>query len=146
MPAKPTRKKRPKKAPANLVYFPGCGPWSREPTIQPIQLDDPLPSFGYKRGETINATSVKRLCLDDSAALCTSEGVCIGRVFHLDRQGVTLRIECGEDCYHAWEDVRWAGRITAAKGKSRQKRIKGEADKPRPRYVDTLEWPEVIPG
>jgi hypothetical protein len=126
MPAKPTRRKRQKKAPAKLVYFPGCGPWSREPTIQPIELDDDLGSFGYATGETIHALSADRLKLEDAAALDTPEGICIGRVFHLDRQGVTLRVEDGGDCYHAWAEVKWAGRITGA--------AKGE------------EWPEYIPG
>lgn len=117
MRVKDTRQRRAQKALDNLAYFPGCGPWGRERTIQPIVLHDPLPSLGYATGETINATSVDRLRLDDVAALTTTEeiySICIGRVFHLDRQGVTLRVECGEDCYHAWEEIKWAGRIIGA--------------------------------
>jgi hypothetical protein len=123
------KSRRARKAPDNLVYFPGCGPWSREAVIQPINLLDPLPSFGYKRGVTINATSVKRLCLDDSAALTTSEGMCIGRVFHLDRQGVTLRVEDGGDCYHEWTEIKWAGHIVAAvKGAAKRESVLREVE------------------
>jgi hypothetical protein len=105
-----------------LAYFPGCGPWGREKTIQPLELDDPLPSFGYRRGETIYADSAEHLKLDDAAVLDTPEGICVGRVLYIDRHGVTLRVECGEDCYHPWSEVEWAGRIRETTTLKRPKR------------------------